>query len=241
MSDAPIEAVILAGGKGRRLRPFTKLIPKPLVTLDGFPVLEIVLRQLARSGFRRVVITLGHEAELIRANFSDGADLGLRISYAEEASPLGTAGPLGRLTGLAEDFLVMNGDLLTTLDFRSLLATHERNGPMLTIAAHERSIPVEFGVIVGSDERVTGFREKPTLHYMVSMGIYAFNAGVLRFIGKGERLDFPDLVLRLLGSGQDVRYLSFSGYWLDIGSGEDYQRAQEDFPGMRELFLGAEV
>ena len=240
MSDAKsgIDAVILAGGEGTRLRPYAEHIPKPLVTLEGLPILEIVLRQLARFGFKRIVITIGYEAHLIRANFSDGSRLGLELIYSEENSPLGTAGPLGGIEGLADHFLVLNGDLLTTLDFSLLFKDHLRSKPLLTIAAHERAIPVEFGIIEGSDQDVTGYVEKPTLRYRVSMGIYAFSRKVLKYIQPGVRLDFPDLVLRLLAAEEEVRYFSFDGYWLDIGRGEDYERARDDFPGMKKDLLG---
>ena len=233
-----IEAVILAGGEGTRLRPYAEYIPKPLVTLEGLPILEIVLRQLARFGFKRIVITIGYEAHLIRANFSDGNHLGLELSYSEENSPLGTAGPLGGIEGLAEHFLVLNGDLLTTLDFSLLFKDHIRSKPMLTIAAHEQTVPVEFGIIEGSDQNVSGYVEKPTLRYRVSMGIYAFSYRVLRYIKPNVRLDFPDLVLRLLEAKEAVRYFPFDGYWLDIGRGEDYERARDDFPGMKQALLG---
>jgi len=197
---APIEAVVLAGGEGTRLKEWAKIIPKPLVTLDEVPVLEVVLRQLARYGFRNVAV---------------------RLCYFEEESPLGTAGPLGGISGLAEHFLVLNGDLLTTLDFRALFEEHLRGEALLTV-----------------DKRVTGYVEKPSLHYRVSMGIYVFNHGVLNYIERGVRLDFPDLVLRLLEAGEDVRYFPFDGYWLDIGRGEDYERARDDFPRMRKALLG---
>jgi NDP-sugar pyrophosphorylase family protein len=238
MSETGIQAVVLAGGEGSRLRPFLKQIPKPLVPLEGIPILEVVLRQLARFGFRRIVITIGHQADLVRANFSNGAHLGLQLSYAEEKSPLGTAGPLAGIEELADDFLVLNGDLLTTLDFRSLFEEHRRGRAVLTIAAHERSIPVEFGIIEGKDGAVRGYVEKPELRYRVSMGIYGFNRSVLRHIEPAVKLDFPDLVLRLLGAGEQVRYFPFEGYWLDIGCGEDYERAREDFPAMRKDLLG---
>ncbi len=246
MSEERIEAVVLAGGEGTRLKSYTAQIPKPLVTLDGMPVLEVVLRRLARFGFRRVAITLAHGAGLIRANFSDGAHLGLRISYAEEETPLGTAGPLGSLEGLAEQFLVLNGDLLTDLDLRRFFQSHLDTSATLTIAAHERSVPVEFGVIEGEGGRVSGYVEKPMLRYLVSMGIYAFDRRVLRYVEPGRRLDFPELVLRLLeaGTGEgegevvDVRYYPFDGYWLDIGSEGDYERARDEFPRLRAGLLG---
>lgn len=231
------QAVILAGGAGTRLKPYTELIPKPLVPLDGTPVLEIVLRRLARYRFRRVVITVGHKADLIKANFSDGKHLGLDVSYVEEEVPLGTAGPLAELEGLEENFLVLNGDLLTTLNLSRFYETHLRENPILTIAAHDRNVPVEFGIIEGQDYRVTSYVEKPTLRYLVSMGVYAFHRRVLPYLTAGKHLDFPDLVRRLLHAGEEVRYYPFEGYWLDIGCREDYERALEDFPKMKSELL----
>lgn len=233
-----ISAVILAGGEGTRLRPYTQIIPKPLVPIIGTPVIEIVLRQLARFEFRQVAVTLGYEADIIKANFGDGKQLGLNISYNIEENPLGTAGPLAQLDNLADRFLVMNGDLLTTLDFRQLFADHAKSDAILTIAAHERFVPVEYGVIKGENLEVNGYVEKPKLHYLVSMGVYAFNHQVLEYINKGERFDFPDLVHRLLKADEKIRYYPFDGYWLDIGSCAEFDRAVKEFPKMKEQLLG---
>ena len=236
--SGPIEVVVLAGGEGARLRDYAKIIPKPLVTLDEVPILEIVLRQLKRYGFRRIAIAIGREPDLFRANFSDGSHLGLEICYTLEEAPLGTAGPLGSIENLADSFLVLNGDLLTTLDFRLLFEEHLRGDSLLTIAAHERNVPVDFGVIEGTKGEVKGYVEKPKLRYRVSMGIYAFERAVLEHIEPGVRLDFPDLVLKLLAARERVRYFPFGGYWLDIGRGEDYELAREEFPLMRKELLG---
>ena len=238
MSDSnKIQAVILAGGKGTRLRPYTMLIPKPLVPIHEIPVIEIVLRQLKKWGFNNVAITLGHQAELIRAHFSEGNSLELNLSYSVEESPLGTAGPLAQLENLADNFLVLNGDLLTTLNFQELFDEHCRTDAMVTVAAHERYIPIEFGVIEGEAGRVKDYIEKPNLKYMVSMGIYAFSKKVLSYVPKGERLDFPDLVKALLAEDKQVNFYPFDGYWLDIGSGKDFERAVDEFPSMRSALL----
>jgi NDP-sugar pyrophosphorylase family protein len=238
MSEHTIQAVILAGGAGARLKPYTEHLPKPLVPIEGVPILEIVLRQLVRFDFRRVVITVGHEADLIRANFSQGAHLGLELSYAQEENPLGTAGPLAGIDNLSEHFLVLNGDLLTTLNLREFFEAHRRAAPVLTIAAHERKIPVEFGIIKGANQIVDGYVEKPVLRYLVSMGVYAFHRRILSYLTPGKRLDFPDLVHRLLAQGEDIHYYPFDGYWLDIGCKSDYEKAIEDFEFMRDKLLG---
>jgi NDP-sugar pyrophosphorylase family protein len=236
--DRPVEAVILAGGIGTRLRPYSHIIPKPLVPIHGIPVIEIVLRQLARYDFRKVAITLGYQADLIKAHIADGSRFGLDVSYNLEEKPLGTAAPVANVENLAENFLVLNGDLITTLDYRNLFAYHLESGGSLTIAAHERFVPVEFGVIQGEDGYVSGYVEKPNLQYRVSMGIYTFNRDVLQYIKRGERLDFPNLVLTMLNDGEPVRFYPFEGYWLDIGSGADFERAVDQFPSMRKELLG---
>lgn len=239
MSNAgDIQAVILAGGKGTRLRPYTMLIPKPLVPIHEIPVIEIVLRQLGRWNFNNITITLGHQAELIRANFGEGKSLGLNLTYNVEETPLGTAGPLAELDDLADNFLVLNGDLITTLNFRDLFRKHCESDALLTVAAHERYIPIEFGVIEGRDGVVRDYIEKPDLKYMVSMGIYAFKREVIQYIPKGKRLDFPDLVKTLLSENKQVNFFAFDGYWLDIGSGKDFERAIDEFPAMKKELLG---
>lgn len=236
-SSGQIQAVILAGGKGTRLRPYTVLIPKPLVPIHEIPVIEIVLRQLKKWDFNNVAITLGHQAELIKAHFSRGSSLGLNLIYNIEEFPLGTAGPLADLDNLADNFLVLNGDLITTLNFQKLFQDHCEKGADITVAAHERYIPVEFGVIEGQDGIVKDYIEKPDLKYRVSMGIYAFNKSVLKYISRGKRLDFPDLVKRLLAEEAKVNFYPFEGYWLDIGSGKDFERAVDEFPSMKKELL----
>lgn len=237
MSEA-IEAVILAGGKGSRLRPYTRLIPKPLVSIHGIPVIEIVLRQLARSGISSVAITLGHEADLIRAHIGDGSHLNLSVSYVEEDEPLGTAGPLAGVPNLAGSFLVLNSDLITDLDLSGFHTFHKQNEAILSISTYQRTIPVDFGVIRHDDAgEVTGYIEKPRLVYVVSMGVYAFDKSVLEFIEPGKHLDFPDLVLRLIENNRQVQQRLFDGYWLDIGSGKDFERAIEEFPNLRNRLI----
>lgn len=239
MSDSQsYEAVILAGGLGTRLRPYTRHIPKPLVSIHGIPVIEIVLRRLAHSGIRNVAITLGHEADLIRAHIGDGSYLNLNIGYVEEEKPLGTAGPLAQVPNLAESFLVLNGDLLTDLDFSTFKGKHQQNSSILTISTYQRTIPVEFGVLrYNEDNIVNDYIEKPNLVYVVSMGVYAFDRAIIKYITPGERLDFPDLVHKLLAAGESISHELFDGYWLDIGSGADFEKALEDFPKLRDRLL----
>jgi NDP-mannose synthase len=231
-------AVILAGGKGTRLAPYTTVFPKPLMPLGDTPILEIVLRQLATRGFDRATLAVGHLAELMEAFFGDGSKFGIAVDYSREDQPLGTAGPLAFIDGLDDPFLVMNGDVLTTLDYRTFLDEHIASGAVASVATKKRSTRIDFG-IVQTDETgdITGYIEKPEHEYRVSMGVYAFSPAALGHITEGERLDFPDLILRLLAAEERVRAVPFDGYWLDIGRHDDFDRAQEEFQSKRELFL----
>lgn len=232
-------AVVLAGGRGTRLAPFTTVLPKPLLPLDDVPILEIILRQLARAGYTDVTLAIGHLGQLLEAYFGDGSRVGVRLQYAREDSPLGTAGPLKAIDGLDGPFLVMNGDVLCTLDYRDFLAAHIASGATLSVSTHVRSNVVDFGVLrTDGEERVVAYDEKPATELLVSMGVYAFSPAALDHIELGERLDFPELVIRLLQSGEYVRSARFAGFWLDIGRHDDFARAQEEFVLRRSEFLG---
>lgn len=232
-----MKAVILAGGKGSRLAPYTTVLPKPLMPIVDTPILEIVLKQLKHSGFDDVVIAVGHLASLIRTYFGDGSDLGIRIAYAHESAPLGTAGPLANIEALTETFLVMNGDILTDLDYANLVEHHRASGAIMTIATHKRTVKIDFGVLETADGEVKKYVEKPTLDYVVSMGIYVMEPSVRGFIKQGEYLDLPDLVRLLLASEQRVKAYPFEGRWLDIGRQEDFNEAQVRFEEHRDHFL----
>jgi mannose-1-phosphate guanylyltransferase len=236
-------AVILAGGRGTRLRPYTTSIPKPLVPIgDESAILEIVLRQLARSGFRRITIAIGHLGELIRAYVDGGERWGLDVDYAVEDKPLSTMGPVvAILDRLPEQFLVLNGDILTDLDYSALLDAHEASDAPLTIATYRRQVDVDFGVLTVEEGRVVGFVEKPKLDYSVSMGVYAVSRSALADYRKGEPLGFDRLVLDLLAQGRNPASYAFDGYWLDIGRPEDYDRANAEFAQLRSVLVpGAE-
>ena len=237
-----MKAVILAGGKGTRLAPYTKVLPKPLMPIGDMPILEVILRQIKLAGIKDIVLTVGHLSELLRAFFQDGARLGLGISYNYEDSPLGTAGPIAFVPNLDETFLVMNGDVLSTLPLRELIQFHKSQNAIATIATHHRRVNVDLGVIQwDGDARVTGYIEKPTYDYSVSMGIYVFEPEVLTYIPKGEYYDFPDLVKKLIGVGEKVVGYRFDGYWQDLGRPDDYESAAQDFDKMRSQFLPNEV
>ncbi|MBE2234884.1 MAG: NTP transferase domain-containing protein [Anaerolinea sp.] len=237
-----MQAVILAGGKGRRLRPYTTVLPKPLMPLGEMPIIEVVLRQLAASGFNQVTVAVGYLAELLMAYCGDGSKYGLDLSYSREETPLGTAGPLALIDGLAggDSFLVMNGDVLTSLDFAALVQRHQASGAAATIATHQRQQQINYGIIESDDaDRVTAYIEKPQYHYQVSMGVYVLTPAVLEYIPRGHYLDLPDLVRTLMAAGRPVLAYPFDGYWLDIGRHDDYEQAVEEFEAMRPMLLGA--
>jgi NDP-mannose synthase len=232
-----VKAVILAGGKGRRLAPYTAVLPKPLMPIGDIPILEIVLLQLRQHGFTEAVLAVGHLAALIETYFGNGSKVGLPIRYVREERALGTAGPLAQIRGLKEAFLVMNGDILTDLDYRALVDHHRQQGAVMTIATYERTVKIDFGVIEAEAGVVRRYIEKPTLNYLVSMGIYVLEPAVRRFIEPEEYLDLPDLVKTLLGQNEKVATYKFSGSWLDIGRQEDFAEAQVTFEKERHRFL----
>lgn len=237
-----MHAVILAGGKGVRLRPYTTALPKPLVPIgDQYAILEIVMRQLAATGFETVTLAIGHLGHIIRAYVGNGSQWGLRVGYAMEDTPLGTMGPLLTiLDQLPETFLVMNGDILTDLDFASVLQKHGGSGAPLTIATYARTVKIDFGVLTVADGSVTGFEEKPSLDYRVSMGVYGMSRSTLNDYIPGLPLGFDQLVLNLLAAGNPPATYEFGGYWLDIGRPDDYDRANAEFRVNRSMLLGDE-
>lgn len=238
-------AVVLAGGEGTRLRPYTAVLPKPLMPVGDRPVLDVVLRQLDHAGFDRVTIATGYLAQLIETFCGDGSAYGLRIDYFREEVPLGTVGALALIDDLDEPFLVMNGDVLTDMRYDELLAGHVSSGAAATIATTTRRVEVTLGVMRFDDnadgDRVTDYVEKPTLSYDVSMGVYGFDPRVIKHIEPHVRLDFPDLILRLLAAGEAVRAHRPDAYWLDIGRHEDYEQAAAEFESMRDRLLPREI
>ncbi|HSJ53000.1 MAG TPA: sugar phosphate nucleotidyltransferase [Anaerolineae bacterium] len=233
-----MKAVILAGGRGQRLAPYTTILPKPLMPIGDVPILEVVVRQLKRAGFEDITLAVGYLAELLMAYFGDGQKLGVRIHYSREEEPLGTAGPLALIRGLDEPFLVMNGDLLTTLDYARLWQAHAARQAIATLVTFQRNVQIDLGVIETDEEgRVRGYIEKPTYHYTVSTGIYVFEPAVLRYVTPLARLDLPELILKLLAGGQEVAAYPFRGTWLDIGRIDDYQQAVDEFTRRRSEFL----
>jgi NDP-mannose synthase len=237
-----MRAVILAGGTGTRLRPYTTILPKPLVPVGERPILELIVRQLARCGFTRIDVSLGHLGELIRAYFAESkyAPDEVELSYVWEDEPLGTAGALKLAHPPEESFLVMNGDIMTTLDYAALMRFHEEQGGALTIATHDKDVPLALGVIEGDGGVVSGYVEKPTLHYEVSMGVYICSQRALEHVPSGH-FDFPELVLALLAAGETVTKYSFDGPWYDIGTPHEHERAVAAFEANPSLFDSGEA
>ncbi|HEY1759753.1 MAG TPA: sugar phosphate nucleotidyltransferase [Bryobacteraceae bacterium] len=231
-------AVILAGGMGTRLRPYTVVLPKPLMPIGEYPILEVVLRQLARCGFRRVTMAVNHQAELIQAFFGNGARWGLEIDYSLESKALSTIGPLKLIQDLPERFLLMNGDILTDLNFREFCDSHAQAGHLFTIAAASRTQVVDYGVLeVDGANVLSCFKEKPTHRYLVSMGVYAVSRSLLERVPSNVKYGFDDLMRDMLARGEAVRVEPYNGYWLDIGRPDDYERAIDEFEQHRKKLL----
>lgn len=235
-----MRAVILAGGRGTRLKPFTTTIPKPLVPIGDMSIMDVLLHRLSKSGCDHATVAVGHGAQIIMAYFGDGEKWGLKIDYSIEDQPLSTIAPLKLIPDLPDDFLVMNGDLLTDLDFADLYGSHVSSGALGTVATYEREVKIDFGVLgyEGQDRRVSSFTEKPTERFSVSMGMYAFSRKILDLVPDGRAFGFDDLMLACIEKGLDVRAYPYDGYWLDIGRPDDYDKANADFESMREDLLG---
>ncbi len=233
-----MRAIILAGGKGTRLKPYTTTIPKPLLPIGDFPILEIVLIQLARNGFTRITLLLNHMAHLFTAILGDGSRFGVQLDFVTEIEPMGTAGSIALVRDLPGEFLVMNGDLLTTLNYRELFEAHIAQKNAATIAVNKREHKVDFGVIE-SDEMnfLTDYREKPSLLYSVSMGVNMLNRDCLSYIQPGKYLDMPSLMLAMKKDHKSVRVFPSDCYWQDIGRVDDYERATQDFQEDMSKFL----
>jgi NDP-sugar pyrophosphorylase family protein len=234
-----MKAVILAGGKGTRLAPYTTVFPKPLMPIDGIPILEVIVKQLAHFQVKELIFTVSSQSEpLLSAYFGNGTRYGVDICYSKEEKPLGTAGPLSLIPNLPETFLVMNGDILTTLNYQKLIKYHRQHRGIVTIAMSQKKVQLELGVMeFNRAHRLTRYIEKPTLSYSVSMGIYVFEKKVLKYILPQKYLDFPELIQRLIKQRGKVICYPSDDFWLDIGRHEDYEEAQEKFQEMRKKLL----
>lgn len=235
-----MKAVIQAGGKGTRLRPYTLILPKPLVPVGGFPVIEILIRWLKRNGVHESLITLGYLGGLIRAVCRNGEQWSMPIQYIEENQPMGTMGAFTLIdpSMLDSTFLSLNGDVLTDLNLRDMVRFHKSHGGLLTVATVRKPVHVDLGVMELNGTRVTDFHEKPVLHYAVSMGVYCMEPEIIKYIPKHVAFGFDDLMYTLLEKDIPVHSFVHEGWWMDIGRPEDYLRAQELFEEKQEAILG---
>ncbi|KIC93570.1 nucleotidyltransferase family protein [Flavihumibacter solisilvae] len=231
-------AIILAGGKGTRLKPYTVVLPKPLMPIGDYPILEVIIRQLVMHGFDHITLALNHQADIFRAFFGDGSKWGIRIDYSLERTNLGTIAPLRLVSDLPEHFLVMNGDILSDLDYAAFYREHVEENALFTISSHLREHINLYGVLDVNDlGHLVGFREKPKTTFNVSMGIYMVSREVLGYVPLDVPYGFDNLMLNLIERQKRVRVKAFDGYWLDIGRPDDYMKAIDEFEEKKELFL----
>jgi NDP-sugar pyrophosphorylase family protein len=239
-----MRAVLLVGGRGTRLAPYTTVIPKPLLPVGDKPILEIICRQLAQAGFTRITLSLGYMSDYFKTFLAQNRSLRriVAIDFVEEEVPTGTAGSLASVPDLEGTFLVMNGDILTTLDYRALIAFHQARQAAVTIACHQKAVKIDLGILQVNDQaEVTGYIEKPTLTYPVSMGVYVYDASVLARIPPGEYLDFPTLVLNLVAAGRKVLAWANDATWLDLGRHEDLMEAARIMQARQNDFIPCEA
>ncbi len=228
----------MAGGKGRRLRPYTTFLPKPLIPIGNIPILEIILRQLKYSGFDEITLAVGYLAEHIMAYFGTGERWGIKITYSREEENLGTIGPLSLIDELYDNFLVMNGDILTDLDYKELFAFHRKSDHLITIASFKKQVKIDLGVLrTGKQNFLVDYVEKPILDYQVSMGIYVMSKRILDFIPNNTYFDIPSLMQDLIEKNRPPKIYQYEGKWLDIGRKEDYEKANNEFESLINNFL----
>ncbi|HIF10316.1 MAG TPA: nucleotidyltransferase family protein [Sneathiellales bacterium] len=234
-----MKAVILCGGRGTRLHPYTMTIPKPLLPLGETPILEIVLRQLSEAGFTEAILALGHMSSFFTSYLDaeqDKWDISLRYHF--EKVPMGTAGALSQIEDLPDNFVVMNADVLTTLSFRKLMNDHIEKRAKASLTIKRRQVDIDFGVIKSSDDsRLLGYDEKPSIPYDVSIGVNVLNKDALSYIPKGEYFDMPSLMMALVEDGQIVNCHRSDDFWLDIGRAEDFHLASEEFAANPDRFF----
>jgi NDP-sugar pyrophosphorylase family protein len=230
-------AIILAGGMGTRLRPYTTVLPKPLMPIGDYPILEVVVRQLVHYGFDHITLAVNHQSALIRAFFGDGKNWGVHIDYSQENEPLGTIGPLSLINDLPPHFLIMNGDVLTDLNFANFYDKHVKANQIFSISSYQRMQKIDYGVLVSNaNGMLSGFQEKPCTNYQVSMGIYMASSSITKYISRTP-YGFDNLMLDLLAGKHDIRVEPFNGYWLDIGRPDDYMQAIDEFEKKKKMFL----
>ena len=233
-------AVILAGGLGTRLRPFTYSLPKPLMPIGQTPILEIIILQLVKHGFSHITLAVNHQADIIKAYFGDGLKWNIKIDYSLEKGPLGTIAPLKLIKDLPENFLLMNGDIFTDIHFGNFYEEHIKQKNSFTISSKLRNQKIDFGVLQTNENNdLIGFKEKPTSNYQVSMGIYMISKGIIELIPEGKAFGFDQLMHFLISIKKFPNVIPFNGYWLDIGRPDDYAVAIEKFAENPKKFLDA--
>lgn len=230
-------AIILAGGKGTRLRPYTAVLPKPLMPIGEYPILEVIIRQLINQGFDHITLALNHQANIFQSFFGDGSKWNITIDYSLETKPLSTMGPLTLIDNLSEDFLIMNGDILSDIHYGELFDWHVNNNNLFTISSHKRDSFIDYGVLETQEGVLTGFIEKPNYKFEVSMGIYIANKRILDFIPHNEPFGFDQLMLKLIAAQERVNVQDYNGIWLDIGRPDDYEQAIDLFEEQKDKFL----
>ncbi|NQW22640.1 MAG: NTP transferase domain-containing protein [SAR202 cluster bacterium] len=226
--ELPLTAMIMAGGYGKRLQPLTDNLPKPMLPVGDKPLMERVIEQLRAAGIRRVNVATHYRREAITSHFGDGRRFGVEIRYMEEAHPLGTAGAIGQLKASDEPLLVINGDILTSVDFRAMLDFHRELGADMTVAVRQHAFNVPYGVVETDGVEITGISEKPVLRHFINAGIYLLGPEACQHIPNDQPFDMPDLITWLLAEGRRVVSFPIHEYWLDIGQPADYQQAQAD-------------
>jgi len=233
-----MQAIILAGGRGRRLLPYTTILPKPLMPVGDYSILEVILHQLKYFGFDDITISTGYLHELICAYLNNKKDTSPGIKFVHEEEPLGTIGPLHLVPHLDESFLVMNGDILTDINYKELFAAHYRKKAIATIATCSRDVNIDFGVLEHNPKmKIQTFREKPIYHFEVSMGIYVLNREILHFVPENKPFGFDQLMYALTANKAEVYSYPYKGYWLDIGRPDDYERSIQEFEQNKDKFL----
>ena len=238
MNNQEKRAIILAGGKGTRLRPYTVVLPKPLMPIGDYPILEVIIRQLVQNSFTHITLAVNHQADLIKTFFGDGSKWGIKIDYSLEDKPLSTMAPLKLIKDLSDNFLVMNGDILTDLNYGEFYEYHIKNKNIFTISSYQREVKSEFGVLeLDNENTLVGFKEKPIQKYNVSMGIYMVSKRVVEFIPKDTFYGFDHLMLDLVKKNKNPSVKPFNGYWLDIGRPDDYEIAINIFEKEKEKFI----
>jgi dTDP-glucose pyrophosphorylase len=225
--ELPLRAVVMAGGYGRRVRPLTEQLPKPMLPVGDRPLLELMIEQLEQSGIRRVSLTTHYKSDVINKHFGDGSKFGVEIDYVHEDNPLGTAGALSLLHVSTEPLLIVNGDIVTGIDFRAMLNFHREHEADMTVAVREQHLAIPYGVVkMNHKARVTSIEEKPSLRHFINAGIYLMNPDMRDYVPADKAFDMPDLITRLIKEGRSVVAFPIREHWFDIGSHEDYARAQ---------------